>query len=168
MKRSAKILCALFIIIMLASCVAMAVSAGSAYQTYTYSIGGYALYSPDAYVADANIITSDKMGLEVPLSQNVSDLITDDKDNIYIADTGNNRIVCLDRYYVEKFIISSFVNDKGVADKLSAPQGLFVTEDRIWVCDTGKQRIVVFDRNGEFIKIIEAPKSNLFGDNALY
>jgi len=168
MKRSAKILCALFIIIMLASCVFMAVSAGSAYQTYTYSIGGYALYSPDAYVADTNIITSDKMGLEVPLSQNTNDLITDDKENVYIADTGNNRIVCLDRYYTQKFIISTFVNDKGVADKLNAPQGLFITEDRIWVCDTGKQRIVVFDRDGEFVKIIEAPKSNLFGDNALY
>ena len=173
MKRSAKIICALFIIIMLASLVATAVSAGSAYQTYTYSIGGYALYSPDAYVADANIITSDKMGLELPLSTNVSDLITDDKGNVYIADTGNNRIVCLDRYYqykegVSGFIIDTFVNDKGVADKLNAPQGLYVTEDRIWVCDTGKQRIVVFDRNGEFVKIIEAPKSNLFGDNALY
>ena len=168
MKRSAKILCALFIIIMLASCVVMAVSAGSAYQTYTYSIGGYALYSPDAYVADSNIITSDKMGLEVPLSQNTNDLITDDKENVYIADTGNNRIVCLDRYYSQKFIINTFVNDKGVADKLNAPQGLFITEDRIWVCDTGKQRIVVFDREGEFVKIIEAPKSNLFGDNALY
>ena len=168
MKRSAKILCALFIIIMLASCVVMAVSAASAYQTYTYSIGGYALYSPDAYVADANIITSDKMGLDLPLSQNTNDLITDDKGNVYIADTGNNRIVCLDRYYVQKFIIGSFVNDKGVSDKLSAPQGLYITEDRIWVCDTGKQRIVVFDRDGEFVKIIEAPKSNLFGDNALY
>ena len=133
MKRSAKILCALFIIIMLASCVVMAVSAGSAYQTYTYSIGGYALYSPDAYVADANIVTSETMGLEVPLSKNVSDLTTDDKDNVYIADTGNNRIVCLDRYYNKKFIINTFVNDKGVDDKLNAPQGLYVSSDRIWV-----------------------------------
>jgi len=168
MKKSAKIICALFIVIMLASCAIVAVSAGSAYQTYTYSIGGYALYSPDAYVADPNIITSDKMGLEIPLSKSTSDLITDDANNVYIADTGNNRIVCLDRYYKEKFIINTFVNGYGVSDKLVAPQGLYITKDRIWVCDTGNSRIVVFDRNGEFIKIIEPPKSNLFGEGALF
>ena len=62
MKRSAKIICALFVIIMLASCVVMGISASSAYQTYTYSISGYALYSPDAYTADPNIITYKQMG----------------------------------------------------------------------------------------------------------
>ena len=167
MKTSAKILCGLFVIIMLASCVIMGVSASSAYQTYTYSISGYALYSPDAYTADPTIITSKYMGLTTELN-NPSDLVTDDKGNVYIADAGNNRIVCLNRYYKQNFIINSFVNDKGVKDSLSAPQGVFITKDRIWVCDTGKGRIVVFDRNGEFVKIIEAPTSNLFGDNSLY
>ena len=167
MKRSAKIICALFVIIMLASCVVMSVSASSAYQTYTYSISGYALYSPDAYTADPNIITYKQMGLSVDLN-NPSDLVTDDLGNAYIADTGNNRIVCLDRYLKQKFIITGFVNDKGVKDSLNAPQGVFITKDSIFVCDTGKGRIVVFDREGQFKKIIEAPTSNLFGDNSLY
>ena len=167
MKRSAKIICALFVIIMLASCVVMGISASSAYQTYTYSISGYALYSPDAYTADPNIITYKQMGLSVDLN-NPSDLVTDDLGNAYIADTGNNRIVCLDRYLKQKFIITGFVNDKGVKDSLNAPQGVFITKDSIFVCDTGKGRIVVFDREGQFKKIIEAPTSNLFGDNSLY
>ncbi len=168
MKRSTKIICALFVVIMLASCVCLAASASSAYQTYTYSIGGYALYSPDVYTAETNgVITYKEMGLSKDLV-NPNDLVTDDASNVYIADTGNNRIVCLDRYYKQKFIITGFVNDKGVRDSLSAPQGVFVTKDRIWVCDTGKGRIVVFNRDGEFIKIIEAPTSNLFGDNSLY
>ena len=167
MKKTARIVCALFVIIMLASCIVVGAGASSAYQTYTYSISGYALYSPDAYTADNKIITYEEMGLTTDLN-NPSDLVADDAGNVYIADPGNNRIICLDRYYKQKFIITSFVNDKGVGDALSAPQGLFVTRDRIWVCDTGKGRIVVFDRNGEFIKIIEAPQSNLFGDNSLY
>ena len=167
MKRSARIICALFVVIMLASCMVMSVSASSAYQTYTYSIAGYALYSPDAYTADPNIITYKQMGLEKDLN-NPSDLVTDDKGNVYIADTGNNRILCLNRYYRQVFEITGFVNDKGVGDALSAPEGLCVTKDRIYVTDTGKGRIVVFDRDGEFIKIIEAPTSNLFGDNSLY
>lgn len=168
MKKSAKIICALFVIVMLASCAVIGINASSAYQTYTYSISGFALHSPDAYTADLNgVITYTEMKLDTDL-KNPSDLVTDDSGNVYIADTGNNRIICLDRYYEEKFIIKSFVNDKGVADTLNAPQGVFVTDDRIWVCDTGKGRIVVFDRDGDFVKIVEAPTSNLFGDNSLY
>ena len=84
MKRSAKIICALFVIIMLASCIVMSTGASSAYQTYTYSISGYALYSPDAYTADPNIITYKQMGLSVDLN-NPSDLVTDDLGNAYIV-----------------------------------------------------------------------------------
>ena len=165
--KFAKIFCAFIAILMIASCVTIGAGAGSAYQTYTYSIGGYALYSPDAYTADNDIIDSKYMGLTTPIS-NPNDLVTDDKNNVYIADTGNNRIICLDRYYKYKFEIKTFVNDQGVSDSLSAPEGLYITKDRIWVCDTGAGRIVTFDRDGNFLKIIEAPQSNLFGDSALY
>ena len=167
MKRSARIICALFIIVMIASTMVMGIGASSAYQTYTYAIGGYALYSPDAYTADNDIIDSQYMGLDVAIN-NPNDLVTDKSGNVYIADTGNNRIVCLDRYYKVKFCISTFVNAQGVSDNLTAPEGLYVTNDRIWVCDTGAARIVVFDKEGNFLKIIEAPESNLFGDSALY
>lgn len=165
--KSAKILCIILAVVMLASFMTIAVGASSAYQTYTYSIGGYALHSPDAYTADNQIIDSAYMGLDVAINA-PNDLVTDDQNNVYIADTGNNRIVCLDRYYKFKFTISTFINDQGVNDSLTAPEGLFVSKDRIWICDTGAGRIVVFDRLGNFIKIIEAPESNLFGDNSLY
>ena len=167
MKKSARIICLIFAVLMVASCLVVGVGASSAYQTYTYSIGGFALYSPDAYTAQSPVIDSQYMGLEIPLN-NPNDLVTDDLGNVYIADTGNNRIICLDRYYKVKFIIEKFVNGNGVDDELTAPEGLFVSKDRIWICDTGAQRIVVFDRNGNFLKIIKAPESNLFGDSSLY
>ena len=152
---------------MIASCLVVGVSASSAYQTYTYSISGFALYSPDAYTAQSSVVDSQYMGLEVPLN-NPNDLITDDAGNVYIADSGNNRIICLDRYYKKKFIIDKFVNNNGVDDEFKAPEGVFVSSDRIWVCDTGASRIVVFDRAGNFLKIIEAPESSLFEDSNLY
>ena len=167
MKKSARIICLIFAVLMVASCLVVGVGASSAYQTYTYSIGGFALYSPDAYTAQSPVIDSQYMGLEIPLN-NPNDLVTDDLGNVYIADTGNNRIVCLDRYYRNPVIIDKFVNAQGVDDSLTAPEGLFVSKDRIWVCDTGAGRIVVFDRNGNFLKVIEAPESNLFGDSKLY
>ena len=165
MKNTARIFCAIFAIVMIVSCFAIGTSASSAYQTYTYSIEGYALYSPDAYVASA-VIDSNYMGLDVAIA-NPNDLFADSKGNIYIADTDNNRIVCLDRYYKVRFTISSFVNGQGVTDALLAPQGLYVTEDRIWVCDTGKSRIVVFDLEGNFERVIYAPSSALFTDSSL-
>ena len=58
MKKSIRILCAVFAFVMIASCLAIGVGASSAYQTYTYSIGGFALYSPDAYVADKVVDTA--------------------------------------------------------------------------------------------------------------
>ena len=165
MKNTARILCAIFAIVMIVSCFAIGASASAAYQTYTYSIDGYALYSPDAYVA-SEVIDSAYMGLDVAISS-PNDLFADSKGNIYIADTDNNRIVCLDRYYKLKFTISTFVNGQGVTDALLAPQGLYVTDDKIWVCDTGKSRIVVFDLEGNFDRVIYAPSSALFADSSL-
>ncbi len=155
---------------------ALPVGAGAPYQTYTYSINGTALYSPDAYIP-AKSVDSAYMGLSTPIS-NPSDLEVDDELNVYIADTDNNRIVVLDRYYKQKFIISSFVNEQGVPDSLAAPEGVFITSDkmvagefepgRIFVCDTNNNRIVTFDRQGNFLEIIPAPESELFDDNNVY
>ena len=165
MKKIISVLC---IVLALVTLLAIPASASSAYQTYTYDIGGKARYSPDAYAA-YNSIDAAGMGLdELGLSNNTADLVTDEDMNVYIADAGNNRIVALDRYYRVKFYISTFINEQGIDDSLSAPQGVYVTADRIWVCDTGKARIVVFDRQGKFIKTIKEPESALFDENAVY
>ena len=167
MKKLTKVLCLIFAIVMVASCAVMAVSASSSYQTYTYSISGYPLLSPDAYTPDA-VIESDDMGLKDPLDGGVSDVFTDDDGNIYLADSKKNRIICLDRYYKVKFEITSFVNSEGVPGSLSGPRGVFVTDTSIWVCDTGNRRLVVFDKKGNFERIVQAPESTLFENDAIY
>ena len=146
---------------------AVPAAASSAYQTYTYSISGEPLYSPDAYSAFTSVGVAD-MGLDEAGLNTPSDLVTDKNENVYIADSGNNRIIILDRYYKNPRYISSFINAQGIDDKLAKPEGLFVTDDRIWICDTGNARIVVFDLDGNFIKILDRPKSSLFGENASY
>ena len=150
---------------------AVPASASSAYQTYTYSIGGEALYSPDAYSARTSL-TSDNMGITAATGlalNSPGDLITDSEGNCYIADTGNNRIIILNRYFEFRFAISEFINDRGTADVLASPEGVFVYHDQLWVCDTNKNRLVVFDRNdGTFLKIVDQPESQLFDDDAVY
>ncbi len=153
------------------------ITAARTYQTYTYSIDGKALYSPDAYTAQKTIDAA-AMGLDLSLF-NASDIAVDAEGNVYIADTGNNRILCLDRYYRLRFEISEFMNAQMIMDKFSNPQGLYVTADRyegehlkypgrIYVCDTQASRIVTFTLDGEFDSIIEAPQSELFDDDAIY
>ena len=172
MKNLNKILCTFCAILMVLTAFCVTASAGSAYQTYVYDVYGEALYSPDAYTA-INSVGSDYMGLELPI-ENPGDMVTDEAHNVYIADTGNNRIVVLDRYYKVNFTISEFSNDQGVPDKLTAPQGVFVSEPNekygklIWVCDTGSNRIVVFDELGNFQRIVEEPESSLFDQDSVY
>ena len=166
MKRITSVLLVVLTLVMLASAMTVGSSASSAYQTYTYSIGGSALYSPDAYSANKSVDYT-AMGLDTNLN-NPGDMVTDELNNVYIADTGNNRILVLDRYYRHKFTIDKFINTQGNNDSLAAPQGVFVTEEAIWVCDTDKNRIVRFDREGNFELILDAPESQLFESDDVY
>ena len=156
----------LLVALMILPMLVVGVSASSAYQTYTYSIDGEALYSPDAYTASRSVDYL-AMGLSTNLST-PHDLVTDNDQKVYIADTGNNRIVVLSRYFEFEFAITTFVNENGNNDALKAPQGVFVTDEYIWVCDTGKSRIVKFDKAGNFRSIIGEPESQLFESDSLY
>ena len=166
MKRITSVLLIILSLVMVASAFTIGAGASSAYQTYTYSINGDALYSPDAYSATG---TYDylAMGLDLNLD-NPGDMITDERGKVYIADTNNNRIIILDPYYKLEFIITTFINAQGNNDALAKPQGVFVTEDSIWVCDTDKNRLVEFDLEGNFKRILDAPESQLFDDDAVY
>ena len=193
MKKITSIICVMFALLMV---FALPASASAPYQTYTYSVHGTALYSPDAYTP-VKKIDSAYMGISDDafvkehyptlkgealtkklLITNPSDLETDDEQNVYIADTDNNRIVVLDRYYKVKFLIENFINEQGVPDSLTAPQGVFITSDkivngevvpgRIFVCDTNANRIVTFDRDGNFLAVIPEPESELLSEDAVY
>ncbi|MBQ9806329.1 MAG: YIP1 family protein [Clostridia bacterium] len=166
MKKIISIVLVVLSLTMLLSVFTVGASASSAYQTYTYAIDGTPRYSPDAYSATYSI-DSTKMKLDIALNS-PSDLITDKNEKVYIADTGNNRIVVLSRYYEFEFAISTFTNSQGNNDELSGPEGVFVTDDSIWVCDTKKSRIVRFDLEGNFMAIIDEPESQLFAKNHVY
>ncbi len=167
MKRITSVLLVILSLVLVLPALVIGASASSAYQTYTYSIEGEALYSPDAYSAES-AITYTGMGLPTPLND-PRDLVTDDDGNVYIADTNNNRIIILNRYYEYQDSISTFINGQGNNDKLDAPQGVFVTDDSIWVCDTKNARLVEFNKKDRsFKQILDAPESQLFDETARY
>ena len=97
---------ALLLLVLMMALPAFTVSASEPYQTYTYSIDGYALYSPAAY-SPVMVVDSDYMGLLAPDEKGnpgvafdePSDIVADKEGNLYLADTKNNRIIVLDEYY---------------------------------------------------------------------
>ena len=163
MKKFISILCLIFALTMVMAPMA---SAAAPYQTYTYSINGFALYSPDAYVPDMNM-DYNYFGLDHKPGS-IKDGVADDNGNVYLIDSTNNELIVLDRYFKVKFTIKNFVNDQGVPDEFTNPQGVFVTKDRIFVCDTDASRIVTFDLKGHFLAIIPRPESNLFTEGSAY
>ncbi len=140
------VLCSLFVLVP---------SAKEAYDTFTYSIDGEKLLSPDAYSSkDTNKpITSKEMGLTVPLSK-ATDIITDQDGNVYIADEGNDRIVVLDKNYRMIQIISEYTDENGEKQWFKSPQGISITDSNdtpdhrshVYVCDYETKKIVCFER----------------------
>ncbi|WP_420832462.1 SMP-30/gluconolactonase/LRE family protein [Paenibacillus periandrae] len=106
---------------------------------------GREIYIPDPKKPDQLIFS--------PLKQ-AQDLFIDDKDQIYIADTGNNRIVHLDEQ-------GNLVRILDVKESpLNKPQGLFIDpKGTIYVADTGNKRVVSLDKDGKLIREFKRPES---------
>ncbi len=163
MKKLSRVLLSALALVMLLTTF---VGAAAPYATYTYSSTGFVLNSPAAYVPD-QIITSAYIGLEKPFDD-PRDLFVGPDQSVYLVDAKNSRIICMDRYFKFKFDIDKFNNTQGVPDALSDPSGVFVTDKYIYVCDSNNNRIVMFTLDGEYHKIIPAPVSDLFDENAVY
>ncbi|HCA69592.1 MAG TPA: gluconolactonase, partial [Lachnospiraceae bacterium] len=90
--------------------------------------------------------------------------ITDD-GTIYIADTGNNRIVVLNSDMEVLQIIDSFVND-GKRDTFNAPSGVCYTEDgELYIADTNNKRVIALDGSTNLVKIIRDPRSEVLSND---
>ncbi|OMC69100.1 nuclease PIN [Paenibacillus sp. FSL H7-0326] len=86
--------------------------------------------------------------------QKPSDVYISASDEIYVADTGNNRIVKFDkdgnfqRYY------------ELAENPLNAPQGVFVDDKGdLLIADTGNKRVVRLSSSGELLKEYKRPES---------
>ncbi|MEG1887126.1 MAG: YIP1 family protein [Oscillospiraceae bacterium] len=142
----------------------LSVSAESPYQSYTYSYTGKYQISPDAFVP--KIALQNIEGTE-PL-KNPTDIVSDEKGQLYISDTGNNRVVILNPDYTLKKVLSFYQKD-GQDFSFNQPTGLFVGVDGgLFVADTNNGNIVEFDNAHEFKGIVPAPQAQLLPDDFDY
>ena len=132
---------------------AKAYAAAVPYESYTFDHWGEYVPAPQPYVPET---TLNGINLGVGPLSNPSDIFVCPNNDVYIVDSGNDRIVVLDQNLSLKDVIGGFTRN-GRNDTFSNPSGIFVAEDgSVYVADTGNNRVVAFAPGGEMFQIIDA------------
>lgn len=128
----------------------LSASAKSPYQSYVYDPRGFANTAPDPFIYDKIIRLQDienEEGKSIGDLNEPTDIFVSKDEKIYIADTGNQRVVVLNKDFTFFRIISDFVNDKTdlngdgtidvFTDRLNDPTCTFIDErdNSIYICD---------------------------------
>ena len=80
---------------------------------------------------------------------------------IYIVDTGNNRIVVLDGGFALIRVIDIFTYNGGEYE-LANPTGIYITPDEtMYICDQDNGVLVVSGKYGDIIRLIGLPEHNM-------
>ena len=135
------------------------------YDTYNYDYWEDVYYTPAAYVPDDSY-----SGIKVGSGawNNPQDFCVAEDGRIYVADTGNNRIVVLDSSMNLIMNIEGFMNE-GAQDTFDTPSGVFVSsKNELYIADTNKNRIVVLDKGGNLLKIINNPTADILGNGFVF
>lgn len=121
------------------------------YDTYTVDYSGNLTYTQTAYTP-VGVFNRD---LEL---FNPEDIYIKD-DLVYVADTGNKRVVVLDYSGVLQLEIGLGV--------LEQPTGVFVSEDDfLYVADKTNQLVYKYDLDGVLIRTFGRPTEPLFGEDS--
>ncbi|MEG6614596.1 gluconolactonase [Pseudoclostridium thermosuccinogenes] len=153
------------IILMLLDCVPVLAASSVPYHTYNYDYWENIYYTPAAYIPSGNI---SGVNIGIGMFSNPQDIFVAEDGNVYVADTGNNRIVVFDSNMRLKRIIDSFENE-GKEDTFSSPHGVFVTADnKLYVADTSNLRVVVLNEDGSLLKLISNPTSEVLASDFVF
>ena len=169
MKRMKRMLACLFSVILLLP--SLAAAAGDGYSTsytYIYDYWGDVQESPDAYRFVTNI-DSVALGLDalggVRLNKPQGMFVRG--DDLYVCDTGNNRIVQIG-VDGENYTVRRIIEQVGGASPatFSSPYDVFVDEERnLYVADYGNERVIKMDKDLNWIRSFPKPADATFDQN---
>lgn len=158
MKKKMKKIGFLMLCVMMFTGLSMTAYATDRSYTYNYDWWGDVQDSPDVYTV-CNVYTSADFGLDVSLKSPEGLFVQG--NTVYICDTGNNRIIELERVSTEKFevrrIYDSFKGD--VENKtFSSPSDIAVSEEGdIYIADKGNARILKLDQDLNYVMQFDKP-----------
>lgn len=130
--------------------IASSISLGSPATSFTWTINSKGKWTKtqDAYLPESTLIS---LGLKEP-----EDLFVYD-NTLYIADTGNKRVVLYD---IDTQSVDLIIEDSN----LKKPRGIYVTDEAIYIADSGSEAVIKFTHDGNYIESIERPTDIAFGE----
>ena len=157
-------LAALLMILMLLAGVTAAYAADDGYPssyTYNYDYWGDVRESPDAYRVQ-DVVFNVELGLDVPMRKPQSLFVQGDQ--LYVCDTGNNRILQLERTANSFELVRVIDTIQGAEPAtLNTPNDVYVdAEGTLYICDTNNQRVLKADKDLNFIQSFTKPTDSTF------
>lgn len=119
------------------------------YKTYTKG--------PESMIVETQTAYEPLDILKLPTNA-AEDMCLDKDNTLYIADTGNSRILILKNKDIT-------VLGEGILNK---PTGVFVTDDKVYVADSENRKVFIFDKEGKVIQEIGRPTEPLYGKNTQF
>jgi len=120
-------------------------------EAYLYGSDKTSIPAPAPYQVRA---VYDGLELGVGRLREPQDLHVDGTGAIYLADTGNNRIVRIRADFQSADVLTAILID-GREEPLSQPKGVFKAADGLlYICDTGNARIVAVNEKREAVRIM--------------
>ncbi|MBE6903472.1 MAG: hypothetical protein E7480_02580 [Ruminococcaceae bacterium] len=133
-------------------------------DNYLYNDYGSAVPAPNGYSL-SGVYSGKDLGIDS--LKTPQDLFVDGDKNIYIADTGNNRIVILDENLQYKKEIKEFKNTE--IPTLLEPYGVYVSKDGyLYICDSGNARVIKSDMDANVITEYKKPDTNVLTEDFVF
>lgn len=166
MKKTMKRIAALTAAAVMAVTPSIAVCAEEGY-TYNYDWWGDVQYSPDAYSV-VGVFGSKELGLDMELKSPQGLFVHENM--VYLCDTGNNRILELERTDLDslelKRVIDSFSGGDTDNRTFSGPTDVAVGEDgSFYICDKNNNRILKLDQELNLMLEFVRPQDSNFDQN---
>lgn len=141
------------------------------YDCYNYDHWNNILYTPAPYVPDGSVSGASLtwQGASLGAFRSPQDLCVSPDGELYIADTGNNRIVVLSGDLKTVLRVIDGFEAEGVHETFNAPSGVAVSENRqVYIADSQNHRIVVLAMDGSFVKYVQNPQSEVLSDDFVF
>ncbi|XID90288.1 gluconolactonase [Paenibacillaceae bacterium WGS1546] len=133
-------------------------AAEAPYEAYTYNYYRDSVPLPAPYLPERSVSGED---LGVGAFKSPNDIFVTEDGLAFILDSGNGRIVRADADWNVLGVIEGFDN-AGTPDGFNNPGGIFVSDDgKVYVADTDNKRIVVLTTEGELVRMIDNPQSDI-------